>query len=102
MSQGPIRAARAHDQADRAARDHALRAARCDLDLSAPFMPAPNSSDDFQEIMVPYAAIETGVGVEVRAIKKREALVRRVGEHSGARPRLGSDKVVVLQASHAQ
>jgi hypothetical protein len=54
-------------------------AARLGLDLSAPFMPAPDS-EQFAEIMELYAAIETDLAVEVRAIKKREALVRRVGE----------------------
>jgi hypothetical protein len=58
-------------------------AASCDLDLSSPFMPAPDS-EQFAEIMAPYAAIETGVVVEVRALEKREALVRRLGEQARA------------------
>jgi hypothetical protein len=57
-------------------------AARLDLDLSAPFMPAPGS-DDFQEIVAPYAAIEAGP-VEVRALKKAEAAARRLGEQARA------------------
>jgi hypothetical protein len=59
-----------------------VNAARCDLDLSAPFMPAPDS-DDFQEIMAAYAR-ETGGFVEARALKKAEASARRLGGQARA------------------
>jgi len=56
------------------------RAARIDLDLSAPFLPAPDSVE-FAEIMAPYAELEAGI-VEARSIRKRDAAAQRVGARS--------------------
>jgi hypothetical protein len=53
------------------------------LDLSAPFMPAP-TTPEFEALMAPYTEPGNGL-VEVRAIKKREALARRIGEQVRAR-----------------
>jgi hypothetical protein len=58
-------------------------AARHGIDLTARFLPAPDS-DEFQGLMQPYAQQETGI-VERSARRKREAIARRIGEQARAR-----------------
>jgi hypothetical protein len=51
--------------------------AKLGLDLSAPFLPAPDSAE-FSELVAAYGELE-GVVVEARAIRKRDAAAQRVG-----------------------
>lgn len=58
-------------------------AQRIGIDLSEPFLPAPDSAA-FAELLAPYAELECGM-VELRAIKKRDAIASKIGARVRAR-----------------
>lgn len=66
-------------------------AARIGIDLTAPFLPPPESAE-FLELMTPYAELPGGI-VELRAIKKRDAMARKIGAQVRARA-MGQSAIV--------
>jgi hypothetical protein len=65
-------------------------AAYIGLDLSARFLPPPNSTE-FDQIVQPYAELEGGGIVEIKAIKKRDIAAQRVGAKARAIAMRGAD-----------
>lgn len=58
-------------------------AAQLGIDLTVPFLPAPES-DEFLELMSPYAELP-GCIVELRNVKQRDAMARKIGARVRAR-----------------
>jgi hypothetical protein len=57
------------------------------LDLTGRFLPRPES-DEFKQLLEPFAAVPAGI-VELRSLKNRDAVVRRVGAQARARAMAG-------------